>query len=53
MRKYIHTIYFMIQINIVLSENYCDMMNFIAEKLAEPITNNTLKHALAMLPTIL
>ena len=43
MRKFIHTIYFMIQINIALSENFCDMMNFIAEKLAEPITKQYLE----------
>ena len=49
-RKCIHTIYFMIQKNIALSENYGDMINFIAEKLAEPVKNSTLKHALVMLP---
>ena len=43
MRKFIHTIYFMIQINIALSENFSDMMNFIAEKLAEPITKQYLE----------
>ena len=43
MQKCIHTIYFMIQENIALSENYGDMMSFIAEKLAEPITKQYLE----------
>ena len=33
----------MIQKNIALSENYGDMMNFIAAKLAEPITKQYLE----------
>ena len=43
MRKCIRTIYFMIQKNIALSENYGNMMNFITEKLAEPITKQYLE----------
>ena len=43
MRECIHTIYLMIQKNVALSENYGDMMNFIAEKLAEPITKQYLE----------
>ena len=43
MRKCIHTIYFMIQKSIALSENYGDRMNFIAEKLAEPIIKQYLE----------
>ena len=43
MRKCIHTIYLMIQKNVALSENYGDMMNLTAEKLAEPITKQYLE----------
>ena len=43
MRKYIQAIYFMIQNIIVLSENHGDMINFILEKLAEPITKQYLE----------
>ena len=43
MRKSVHAIYFMIQKNIALSENYGDMMNFKGEKLTEPITKQYLE----------
>ena len=42
MQKCIHTIYFIIQKNIPLSEKHGDMVNFIAEKL-EPITKQYLE----------
>ena len=43
MRKCIHTIYLMIQRNIALLENYGEMMNFIAETLAEQIAKQHLE----------
>ena len=42
-RQYIHRIYFMSSKNVPLSENYGDMINFIASKLDEPITKQYLE----------
>ena len=37
MRKCVHTINSLIMKNIAISENYGDMINFIAKKLEEPV----------------
>ena len=42
-RQCIHRIDFMICKNVPLSENYGDMMNYIASKLDEPITKQYLE----------
>ena len=43
MRKCIHTINFLIMKNIAISENYGDMINFVATKLEEPIAKQYLE----------
>ena len=49
MRKCVRTINFLIMKNIAISENYRDMINFIATKLEEPITKQHLETCRKML----